>query len=162
MREQPIIIEGPERYTLSYTPTDFKACCALGRTTFSGIANSNKPKLYIASVDNTPIYVGITKQPIRQRLRHGWKANGQSGYHGYAWRHSGTSAVLDIWEHTNAVNRNERDIETIEAEIVYRLRHTTGQWPQFQTEIHFYPSNEEHRRIAEGIVGHYSRVRTHY
>lgn len=34
-------------------------------------------------------------------------------------------------------------------------RHRREQWPRFQTEIHFYPSNEVHRRIAKQIVAHY-------
>ena len=30
-----------------------------------------KPKLYVVSVDDAPIYLGITKQPMRNRLRFG-------------------------------------------------------------------------------------------
>jgi hypothetical protein len=75
-------------------------------------------------------------------------------YHGYAWRHSNNSANLDIWCHTDAVNRNERDIETIEAEAVFLIR-SAGQWPEFQTEIHFYPSSPRHREVAAEIMAHY-------
>jgi hypothetical protein len=92
------------------------------------LATSNLPKLYIASIDNKPIYVGITKQRIRNRLRFGWKAKGDAGYYGYAWRHGHTTAVLDVWCHINAMERNERDIETVEAEVVYLIR-AAGQWP---------------------------------
>jgi hypothetical protein len=118
------------------------------------LATSNLPKLYIASIDNKPIYVGITKQRIRNRLRFGWKAKGDAGYYGYAWRHGHTTAVLDVWCHINAMERNERDIETVEAEVVYLIR-AAGQWPAFQTEIHFYPSSPRHREVAADIMSHY-------
>lgn len=146
---------GPERYQLSYTPTSFTVLCGEGGRRFSGLAKSLVPKLYIASIDGNPIYVGITKRGMQQRLTYGWNAAGKSGYYGYAWRHHGAEAVLDVWAHADAVDRNEREIKTVEAEVVYLLRHRTGQWPGFQTEIHFYPSAEVHRQIAEQIVGHY-------
>lgn len=116
---------------------------------------SKNPKLYIASVDGKPIYVGITKQSMQRRLQYGWKAAGTHGYYGYAWRHNGTAAELDVWEHADAEAPNERDIETVEAEIVYLIRHRCGQWPAFQTEIHFYESSEVHRTVAAQILGHY-------
>ena len=54
----------------------------------------------------------------------------------------------------DAVDRNERDIETVEAEVVYLIR-SAGQWPEFQTEIHFHPSTPVHRKVAEEIMQHY-------
>lgn len=69
-------IEGPERYQLSFTRDAFTLLCAKGTNKFSGLATSALPKLYIASTDNKPIYVGITKQRVRDRLRLGWNANG--------------------------------------------------------------------------------------
>jgi hypothetical protein len=30
-------------------------------------------------------------------LRIGWSADGEHGYHGYAWRRTFTSVGLDIW-----------------------------------------------------------------
>lgn len=79
---------------------------------------------------------------------------GISGYYGYAWRHGHSSAVLDVWCHADALERNERDIEPVEAEVVYLIR-AAGQWPAFQTEIHFYPSSERHREVAAEIMSHY-------
>lgn len=148
-------IVGPERYDLSYTQESFTVLCAKGTNRFSGIARSLVPKLYIASVNGKPVYVGITKRGMQQRLTYGWKATGKSGYYGYAWRRKGTAAVLDVWGHTDAADRNEREIETVEAEVVFLLRHRTNQWPAFQTEIHFYQSTDEHRRVAEKILAHY-------
>jgi hypothetical protein len=78
----------------------------------------------------------------------------QGGYYGYAWRHENTAANLDVWCHMDALERNERDIETIEAEVVFLIR-KAGQWPQFQTEIHFHPSEPIHRQVAADIIAHY-------
>jgi hypothetical protein len=147
-------LQGPDRYQLTFTPEAFTVLCPKGTDRFSGMATSELPKLYIASIDNKPIYVGITKQSIRNRLRLGWNANGESGYHGYAWRHGNTAANLDVWCHVDAVDRNERDIETVEAEVVFLIR-SAGQWPEFQTEIHFYPSTPHHRKVAAEIMAHY-------
>lgn len=147
-------IIGPERYELSYTPETFTVLCSKGTSRFSGIATSQKPKLYIASVDEKPIYVGITKQRMQQRLRYGWKAAGKRGYYGYSWRHHGAKAMLDVWVQEDAVDRNQREIETIEAEVVFLIRQA-GQWPEFQTEIHFYKSTDEHRSIAAEILSGY-------
>lgn len=109
----------------------------------------------MVSVDDKPIYVGITKQPIRNRLRLGWAAKGDSGYYGYAWRHKLTAAHLDLWCHINPSSGTEcLDIETVETELVYLVR-KSGQWPRFQTEIHFHPSNEVHRAVAAQIGARY-------
>ncbi|WP_246401118.1 hypothetical protein [Rhizobium hidalgonense] len=83
-------------------------------------------------------------------MRLGWKAAGKTGYYGYQWRHSGAEAKLHIWAHEDAVNRSHLDMETVEAEVVFLIRQA-GQWPLFQTEIHFHPSNEMHRQIAAQI-----------
>lgn len=92
-------ISGPERYTLNFDSHNFSVTCAKGTNKFSGIAISRFPKLYVVSIAEKPIYVGVTKQPIRNRLRFGWSATGAGGYYGYAWRHKHTAANLDIWCH---------------------------------------------------------------
>lgn len=147
-------IEGPEIYEMAFTPTEFEILCGKGTNKFSGLASSNMPKLYIASIDKKPVYVGLTKQSIRNRLRLGWSASGQHGYHGYTWRHGNDKATLSVWCHVDAVNRNEHDIETVEAEVVFLIR-SAGQWPAFQTEIHFHPSTDVHRKVAADIISHY-------
>ncbi|MDO8614543.1 MAG: hypothetical protein Q7T33_02250 [Dehalococcoidia bacterium] len=149
-------ITGPERYKLTFDATTFVVTCAKGTPRFSGIATSKKPKLYIASVDEKPIYVGVTKQSIRNRLRFGWNAEGQGGYYGYAWRHGLTEALLDVWCHDDAPPDNPvLDIETVEAEVVFLVR-CAGQWPMYQTEIHFHPSSQVHRDVATTIVARYA------
>jgi hypothetical protein len=77
-------IEGPEIYKLALTPTAFKVLCAKGTNKFSGLATNDMPKLYIASISGKPMYVGHTKQDVRGRLRGGWNAKGEHGYHGYS------------------------------------------------------------------------------
>lgn len=149
-------ISGPERYKLNFDSGAFAVQCEKGTPKFSGIATSDKPKLYIVSVDNKPIYVGVTKQPIRNRLRLGWSANGESGYYGYAWRHHLTEANIDIWCHEDAPLENSAfDIETVEAEVVFLIR-CAGQWPLYQTEIHFHPSTWTHRDVAASIMARYA------
>lgn len=149
-------ITGPDRYTLRFDSKSFSVQCEKGTPKFSGIATSKKPKLYIVSVEGQPIYVGVTKQPVRNRLRLGWSANGKSGYYGYEWRHHLTAANLDVWCHEDAPDENPAlDIETVEAEVVFLIR-SKGQWPLYQTEIHFHPSSPAHREIAASIMGHYT------
>ena len=149
-------IEGPERYGLTISSAGFLVRCQKGTAKFSGISTKLQPKLYVVSVEGKPIYVGLTKRPMRERLRVGWSATGKSGYYGYSWRHKIKQGDLDVWCHADAIDRNERDIETIEAEVVFLIRQS-GQWPKFQTEIHFHPSSAEHRRCAETIFRHYAR-----
>jgi hypothetical protein len=144
-------ISGPERYKLLFDAERFAVVCSKGTSKFSGLATSRRPKLYIVSVNNQPIYVGITRQSMRTRFRLGFNATGENGYHGYAWRHRFKEATLDIWSHEDAPRENtDRDIETVEAEVVFLAR-LAGQWPEGQTEIHFHPSTEEHREIAAAI-----------
>ncbi len=145
-------IERLGRYKLSFDNKRFTVQCPLGTDKFSGLATSDLPKLYVVSSNNQPVYVGITKQSIRNRLRFGWSATGKNGYHGYAWRSEMSEAVLDIWCHRDPpVEQACLDIETIEAEVVYLIRRA-GQWPLFQTEIHFHASSEEHRLWASTIL----------
>ena len=152
---------GPERFKVTYTPEKPTILCGRGTNKFSGHMTSGKPKLYIFSRDGKPIYVGATVQKMASRLNLGWKAKGVGGYHGYRFRHEGTEVNLDVWVDTDEVQktsadlRSGSDIETVEAEIVYLLRHRTGQWPAFQTEIHFYQSDGTHREAAEKVMSFY-------
>lgn len=153
-------ITGPESYKLIFDANTFAVTCPKGTPNFSGIATSKKPKLYIASVEGKPIYVGVTKQSIRNRLRFGWKAKGKGGYYGYAWRKTLTAATLDIWCHEDAPAENPcLDIETVEAEVVFLIR-DAGQWPAYQTEIHFHESSTVHREIAASIMRRYQEPYT--
>ena len=149
-------IVGPDRYRLKFDARSFSIECPGGTAKFSGFATSSKPKLYIVSVDEIPIYVGVTKQSLRTRLRLGWNADGSSGYRGYAWRRVMSEAVLDVWCHEDHLQGSDcLDIETVEAEVVFLIR-CAGQWPLHQTEIHFHPSSDEHRNAAKAIFSTYT------
>jgi len=146
-------ITGPERYKLVFTSRNFTVTCPKGTNRFSGIATTKLPKLYVVSVAEKPIYVGVTRQPIQARLRYGWSAAGKGGYYGYKWRHKHSTANLDIWCQ-NDPKVTDYDMETIEAEVVFLIR-CAGQWPPSQTEIHFHCSSHRHRKVAAEIVDQY-------
>lgn len=147
-------VEHLGRYRITCHSDRFSVECPKGSAKFSGLAAAKEPKLYVASSQGEPIYVGITRQPVGTRLRYGWRANGRKGYYGYAWRHEFPQVDLDIWCHTNAIDRDCRDVETVEAEIVYLIR-KVGDWPRFQTEIHFRRATDAHRLVAARIASVY-------
>lgn len=148
-------ILGPEKYQLRFDSKKFVSICAKGTGKFSGLAARKGPKIYIVSVSNELIYVGATTRKMRDRLRDGWSAAGETGYYGYRWRHEMAEADLDIWFLENPlIPETAKDVETIEAEVVHLIR-CDGQWPRYQTEIHFHCSNNEHRALATRIYSHY-------
>lgn len=150
-----MLLNGPYQYELIFDPHTFSVKAPGGGTKFSGPATSTRPKLYVVSVEQRPIYVGVTKQSMRSRLRFGWNATGVRGYYGYAWRHQFTAAHLDIWcDDEPDLNGSLRELETVEAEVVFLIR-AIGQWPLWQTEIHFHPSEPGHRETAESILANY-------
>jgi len=152
-------LEGPDSFRIAIRPPGdakpFVIEDAYGADKFSGRATSRLPKLYVITADGRPIYVGITRQTMRQRLRLGWTAKGESGYYGYQWRHYFTEAGLDVWYQTDGPAPDPtHDLETIEAEVVFLIRQQ-GQWPPFQTEIHFHESTPQHRALAQMVWSHY-------
>ena len=126
-----------------------------GQRNFSGQASLKTPKLYIISSVNKPLYVGETRQRVNDRLRGGFKASGEHGYYGYDWRRNLSEANVDVWVHEGRDTKTKREIETIEAEVVFLIRKEFGQWPAHQTEIHFHPSEAIHREEAKKILDHY-------
>ena len=146
---------GPDRFDLTFDARDFKVASTSGETRFTGRSAGRIPKLYVMSAQGRPFYVGVTTQPMRARLRLGFKADGSTGYHGYKWRHSLRRATLEIWYHPRpGSDAAFRDLETIEAETVFLLRSELKQWPQYQTEIHFYRSTPSHRHAAAAVLNH--------
>ena len=145
-------LTGPDKYRLSITKlTAYTVSNAAGGNTFKGRAASKVPKLYVVSNNGIPVYVGITKQSMCNRLRMGFQASGESGYHGYAWRRHLKSVDLDIWYDEDDVERKMKDVEAVEAELVYLIRKNLDQWPKYQTEIHFHQSTPAHRKQAKAI-----------
>lgn len=94
---------------------------------------SKNYKIYVLMQDTKILYIGTTKDSIRNRIRSGLKANGSHGYHGYKWRHL-KSVTLSVWDFENL---NQEQIENIEAELAFIVRTKTKKWPIFQNEIHF-------------------------
>ena len=145
-------LTGPDKFELTFDATAFQVIHPDGRRTFSGMAARVWPKLYVFAAGRQPVYVGITRRPMSARLRMGWNATGESGYHGYALRHHLRAASLFIWyaDHDRGP-ASSRELETVEAEVAFLVRQD-GQWPRFQTEIHFYRSDAAHRRLAARVV----------
>lgn len=122
---------------------------------FEAPVTFNNDKIYVISNCESIIYIGVTSQPIGTRLRMGQDhfKNPKNGYYGYKWLNQNRELNLDIFvSEDNEARENNEFIETVEAEIAYLVRNVDGQWPIAQTEIHFHPSLEEHRRIALFIV----------
>lgn len=120
-----------------------------GTTHFTAPVTESCPKLYLVGNDAGLHYVGIAVQGMAARLRLGFKAAGEHGYYGYAWRHLRTPLALHVWCATSTdgpVSRQE--LEALEAEVVYLCRNVTGQWPLSQTEIHFRPIMAKHTSAA--------------
>ena len=149
-------LSGPFSYHITFNAEGIISVEAHdGSTKFYGRVSQSGPKLYIVSSNQQPVYVGATRQGIRTRLRSGFRAKGGSGYYGYRWRYSLSSADLDIWLQASGDTTDQATIETVEAEVVFLIRQISGQWPEFQTEIHFHQSNAMHRAAARKIIDHY-------
>ena len=108
---------------------------------------SKLPKLYLVRFEGKVIYIGITSQSMRNRLRYGLQAKGAGGYHGYKWKHL-RQVELFIW----CFPKEEIErIEALEAELVYLFRKNTGKWPAYQNEIHFRNASADEINAAEAI-----------
>ena len=144
--------EHAQRYSLDTLTDSYTVVGPEGRPHFSAPATTRIPKLYVISRAGVPGYIGITSQSVSSRIRYGLRAIGQHGYHGYRWRNQ-RGLALDIWCLTGAVpSRASIEIQTIEAEVVFLIRQQFEQWPEFQTEIHFYPSKQFHRDAAARVL----------
>ena len=112
-------------------------------------------KLYLVGLDGNLHYVGITNTSMSARINMGLKANGKNGYHGYKWKSIRTPLTLDVfcWSGLGAIRKA---LEAIEAEVAYLCRNDTGEWPLSQTEIHFRPPSNEHKKIAKQIYEHFN------
>lgn len=152
-------LDGPQRYAISFDSRSYRVLD--GRGTFAGLASRKLPKLYVVVYRDLPIYVGVTRQLLSNRFRLGWNADGANGYYGYRFRHSLKAAFVDVWCLSDSgadPKTAELEIETIEAEVVYLIRNSTGQWPEFQNEIHFHPSERWHRAEAERVLRRYAKI----
>jgi hypothetical protein len=117
--------------------------------------NKKSPKIYVVSREGKILYVGSTRQPMASRFSGAFAADGKGGYYGYPWKKAGGQMNLDIWIFSFPTNMGEaastRELETIEAEVVFCVRRHSDHWPLAQTEIHFHESEASHREVAEKI-----------
>ena len=150
-------LSNPQKYELELLGSGtYKVKGKNGEEQFSVPASSKAtPKLYVVNDCEVIHYVGITRQSMATRLRQGFNAKGKHGYSGYKWKNLSGKLVLSIWVLEN-IEPDEayRDLETIEAEIVFLCRLHSNQWPESQHEIHFHKSEEFHRKCAQQIYEH--------
>ncbi len=112
------------------------------------VSLSKTPKIYILKYEGKIVYVGYASQSLGTRLGQGIRANGLNGYHGYKWKQvNKLELFVFVFDKTLKGNKHQEDVphiafaEAVEAELVYKVRHETGSWPEFQNEIHF--NNEQ-------------------
>jgi len=119
------------------------------------VTESKLYKIYLAKHRSGVIYVGVTSQSIRTRLRYGLNPKGKKGYNGYKFKHLNEIDLFifyfDCFKTEDKRKIIEREMETIEAEIVYLIRNKTGNWPRYQTEIHFHNLTKKQKKAAHLI-----------
>ena len=117
---------------------------------FSAEVKCRSPKVYVISHDHRPVYVGSANKGMKERLNVGFRSK-----YTYVWRRHLSSAIVDVWLQEGGDSGNLDYVKAVESEAVFLIRQRMGQWPRFQTEIHFSQSNDEHREAAARIVSHY-------
>jgi hypothetical protein len=141
------------RYEVKISKTDCKCISVNGKTTDHFITPDTKEKiqkLYVLKNSKEIYYVGVTSLPMSSRLRIGYRAKGEQGYHGYKWIGEISRAELLVWCFTKS---RRSHVEAIEGELVYLIRNRTGRWPKYQMEIHFHPdASDKEKQIAETLV----------
>jgi len=141
------------RYELKVSKTDYKCISVNGKTIDHFITPDTKAgiqKLYVLKSGNEIYYIGVTSLSMSSRLRIGYRAKGEQGYHGYKWIGKISRAELLVWCFTES---DRSPAEAIEGELVYLVRNRTGKWPTYQMEIHFHPdASDKEKRIAETLV----------
>ncbi len=100
---------------------------------FSHPLTGNQFKIYVLTDREDILYIGTTKDSIKNRLRNGLTVNGHNGYHGYKWK-TLSRVKLFVWCFDEF---DKVKIESVEAELAYLVRKKTGKWPTCQNEIHF-------------------------
>mgnify|MGYP001060251862 CR=1 FL=1 len=141
------------RYEVKVSKTDYKCISVNGKTTDHFITPDTKAgiqKLYVLKNSKEIYYVGVTSLSMSSRLRIGYRAKGEQGYHGYKWIGKISRAELLIWCFTKS---HRSHAEAIEGELVYLVRNRTEKWPKYQMEIHFHPGvSDKEKQIAETLA----------
>lgn len=140
-------------FNIEITDTSIKP---IGSKKFIGVSK-DAFKIYILKCKNEILYIGITKTYLSSRLSLGFNATiktGHNGYHGYKWikSHKGKDLNLIVFSFPNLTTKADRVIiETIEAELVFRVREKFNKWPECQNEIHFYNNGKEVIEFSEKL-----------
>jgi hypothetical protein len=120
-------------------------------------ASGNSPKIYaIVNTDGICI-IGKTRLPLSLRFWFGLdkkksgrlRANAKPRKADERWK-TMREAVMCVWELDESVATDDSVLDRIEAEMVYRIRQYSGNWPLFQQEIRL--SNVEMPRIEQNLV----------
>ncbi|AZJ32255.1 hypothetical protein SAMN05444344_3056 [Tenacibaculum mesophilum] len=107
------------------------------------ITQKGVPKIYVIKTENEIIYVGYANQSLGLRLGQGMRPKGVKGYHGYKWKDKYDMVELLVFTFENMGlnfdNKKNQKLffQAVEAELVYKIRFETGNWPMHQNEIHF-------------------------
>ena len=135
---------GPCKYDIEFTNSEGITSIKINgaKVDFSKPVTGVGAKVYVVSVNQTPVYVGATTQAIKVRLNQGLKAK-----YGYKWKDLGR-ATISVWMLEGA---DKMDMETVEGEVVFLIRQQCDKWPEYQNEIHFHESCDAHRAAARKI-----------
>lgn len=146
-------LSNPHKYVITAESSgSYSVVSPDGKANFIAPVTQRNPKLYTFSSGNRLLYIGQTIQGMAARMRLGFQADGSSGYYGYGWRQALRQADLYIWCLEDATDDEETlALECIESEVVFLSRTIYGQWPEYQTEIHFHQSSQVHRELAATI-----------
>ena len=145
-----MIIPSPHIYELSLVDNQVRAITDLHTNKkiekFYRPLTSSQYKIYILTDKKKVLYIGTTRQSIKDRLRSGLSAE----YYAYKWKNFKT-VNLFVWCFEEL---NKDKIENIEAELAFIVRQTTGKWPDCQNEIHFNNSfGQTGKLIANELYG---------
>lgn len=128
-------------YDISIRDGRYTVIAPTGKPHFIDPSTKRGKKIYIIKANHVFLYVGKTSQSMSARFSGGFNPQNYPGYHGYKWREEDADFKLDVWHFEEGIS--DEDIETIEAEVVFRLRQIAGYWPLGQNEIHFYELKRE-------------------
>lgn len=140
-----------EKRHVEYSPIRGKATAAEGH------------KLYLVSDGDRILYVGETSMSIKSRFGmslnryNQWKLSGKAegGYKGYKWLNPELNAAQHLHVFVAIFNEHEKHhddlIEAVEGELVLLIRNRSGQWPEYQNEIHFH-NVEGATKIAKHVL----------